>query len=251
MLVEIARPAAYLGVEPASAGEPQGSRLGGQPWLAAETPWPTDEQGRPMQFVLQIAVDDIPSEWAGRPLRPASWPGDGLLALFVGMSASSFDIPHRVLLTSRSEGALREAPLSMEPTRLEVVFLDEVPSAALTVRPGWDLPRWASDEWAHLDEEVFEGEHDAVGYESLEGLLNPLSSADTIGRLFGHVAGVGADPREDIEGRPEGTAWQHLLTLDSSLRVDLTIADAGYLQVLAPEPFGAELRLTFASVETS
>ncbi len=244
----LALPAAYLGVHAGEQGEARGSRLGGEPWLDDDVEWPLDPHGRPLDFVLQVAARDLPENWQGHRLRPDEWPADGVIALFVGLSASSFGIPHRVVMSSRA-GGIRRAPAAPEPEAIDLRFAEEVPAARLDVRIGWDVPRWASTEWARLDEEVFDGEEDAAGYESLGSLLEPFPGSELIGRVFGHVAGIGADPRDDIPSSVPATEWEHLITLESSMAVDLTIADAGYLQVLSAG--AGNLETTFCTVETS
>jgi hypothetical protein len=94
-----------------------------------------------------------------------------------------------------------------------------------------------------------------------------------LGRLFGHAAGVGHDPRRDAHivrdvdplllYDPDARAamdlvtpakqWQHLVTVNSCTAVDLTIWDDGYLQVLIKQDDVTEHRFdhTYAAVESS
>jgi uncharacterized protein YwqG len=81
--------------------------------------------------------------------------------------------------------------------------------------------------------------------------LGRTLSENTVGKLLGHVSGIGHDPREDAyvvrEVNPEwlynyeqhrtldmtrAQNWHNLLEVESSISVDLTFGDAGYLQVL-------------------
>ncbi|MHC5748977.1 MAG: DUF1963 domain-containing protein, partial [Nostoc sp.] len=91
--------------------------------------------------------------------------------------------------------------------------------------------------------------------------LNDLGrtlSENSVGKLLGHVSGIGHDPREDAyivrEVNPEwlynyeqrqtldmtrAQNWHNLLEVDSSRAVDLMFSDAGYLQVLI---YGEDLK---------
>jgi hypothetical protein len=110
-----------------------------------------------------------------------------------------------------------------------------------------DVPRWATEDFYALLQSLdgADDEEDALGD------LGHAISANTAGKLLGHAAGIGHDPREDAyvvrEENPtwlydyekRGTLdmtraahWQNLLQVDSTIEVDLMFGDAGYLQVL-------------------
>jgi hypothetical protein len=196
--------------------------------------WPTAPDGTLLAFALQIDLAEVPPQVAGLPPH-------GLLSLFVtahqGQPTVAFVVtPPELATTPRDEpdgvphGFLSDA----QPSHLEIV-----------ARP--DTPRWATSDYAEITQDMDEEEE--AGYEQLGWSLAPPGRV-VVGRLLGHAAGIGVDPREDAAavrdlGAPlydwaararltpsQVRRWKHLLTLDSARSLGLTIHDAGYLQVL-------------------
>ena len=102
--------------------------------------------------------------------------------------------------------------------------------------------RWATNDFYALVEHIDEEKLDDIGR---------ALSKNSIGKLLGHVSGIGHDPREGAyivrEVNPDwlynyeqrrtldmtpAKNWQNLLMVDSSNSVNLMFGDAGYLQVL-------------------
>jgi hypothetical protein len=69
-------PAVELRPAPDRAVGPNGTRLGGPVWLPEGEAWPTDAEGRPLEFVAQVDFADLPSL--------PDFPDRGLVQVFVG-----------------------------------------------------------------------------------------------------------------------------------------------------------------------
>ncbi|WP_424951611.1 DUF1963 domain-containing protein [Deinococcus sp.] len=250
------RPTVYLTLgEP---GEEAGvSRIAGRPDLPADLDWPADEEGTPLTFLLQIRLKELPA-FGGNPL-----PGQGLLSVFVGLDEPASDVSHAISLFGHQTRLERRLPAGETANET----FAEVSPHRLIPKLGWDLPHWATSDHEKLVDRLSAEQQEA--YERLGWALEP---EQTLGRLLGHAAGIGSDPREDAyvvrEVDPEflynyteranldmGRAlhWQHLLTISSTRALNLTIWDAGYLQflirdtALAARDFGE----VYASVQTS
>lgn len=232
------RPCAFLMLAEPGEGLPGGGRLGGRPDAPPGAHWPLSPDGSPMAFVLQV------------PLRDPALPLAGLLSVFVGEFAGGYDVPHRLWLTPPETPLRPIAP----PDLVAHDLFGDLPPHRLELRLGADLPRWATNDYAAVVEGLSDDALNA--YEELASALEPEPQARRLGKLFGHVAGIGSDPREDavvweeapsrmydrsvtgpirasIRGGARLREWTNLLLIDSCQALDLCIGDAGYLQVMA------------------
>jgi hypothetical protein len=78
--VRALRRTAWLPTLRIGEGGATASRFGGRPWLAEGEPWPLDERGRPLTFLLQVHLEKIPPAFAPHG-------GPGLLQLFFDLGA--------------------------------------------------------------------------------------------------------------------------------------------------------------------
>lgn len=258
------RPTLYLTL--GEAGEqPRTTRMGGSPDVPSDFICPTDEEGVPLTFVLQVNLADIP-QFEGNP-----FPASGLLSVFVGLDEPASDVLHRVFLFPDPAEC---EPRSMPSETANETFA-EVQPHGLNVTLGVGLPRWATSDEEQLLESILEADPDLDEddlHHICEDLTNDLEPSDVVARLLGHAAGIGHDPREeayvvrehnpawlynakkraelDMEGAKR---WLHFLTIDSCTEAGLCIWDAGYLQFLVKDTDLATLNLEnmYASVETS
>lgn len=233
------RPAIYLDLGAAGQGEPGDSRIGGIPNLPDSIPWPVDPLlGRLRPFLLQINFAELPS-FAANPL-----PRNGMLYLFADENEDHAD---QVVVYPGPE------PLRPRPPAPDAEFVtdwyDGLVPHRLTFALGPDIPRWATGEYYALVAALGEGREEE-NEEALEGLDRAIESGSA-GKLLGHAAGIGYDPREDAYVVREVNAgwrydyerrrgldmagaerWTNLLVVPSMDEVNLMFGDAGYLQVL-------------------
>lgn len=256
VLLAQVRPAVYLLCgEP---GEPAGaSRIGGHPDVPANFEWPM-EADEALTFLLQLRLSDLPA-FEGNP-----FPATGLLSVFIGLDEPASDVPHRIYLFPDANALTRREPPT-EETASDT--FREVAPHALHLQLGQDLPRWATNAHTAISDEMTEDEQNAF-----DDLIRALEPKNTVGKLLGHAAGIGNDPREDAyvvrEVNPnylykydqrakldmrEAERWQHLLTIESADELDLCIWDAGYLQFLIERNDLKALNFAqvYAAVETS
>lgn len=252
--------AILLGEEdPESAGA---SRIGGIPDLPASIRWPETSKREAMDFALQIDLADLPD--IGGPLPPA-----GMLYVFFGRDEPATDVEHRVILHAGGEPLRAASPPAGLP--FANTPFAEIPPYRLDFAAVPDFPRWATRDHDDIVRGMSEDQADAYR-EDFIWSLEPNDGRPIVGKLLGHAAGIGHDPREDAhvvrEVDPKllhkygerarldmnrARSWRHFLTLDSCLALDLEIWDAGYLQVLVPEPDLSSLDFsrTYAAVESS
>lgn len=92
-LERIAEPVLRFRTEPISESDlPMGSsRMGGSPDLPIGIPWPTWD-GRPLDFLLQLDLAEIPRQWGGGDLPESGW-----LYFFydIGRNPWGYDVSHR------------------------------------------------------------------------------------------------------------------------------------------------------------
>jgi hypothetical protein len=246
------RPAIYLEVGASGLSEVGPalgqSRIGGQPDLPLSWHWPKaiEYPDKYLCFILQINLAELPT-FPGSP-----FPAGGMLYLFVNAGEDSAE---QILLFSGDEPFHRASP----PAAADFIadWYDDLVLHPLKFRLGADIPRWASDDFYALcqdDNFLSRLNSDQDSEPSLEERLDDLGrslSAGSIGKLLGHVSGIGHDPRRDAyivrEVNPEwlydserqadlemtlAYQWQNLLQVDSINAVNLMFGDAGYLQLL-------------------
>ncbi|HEU0301455.1 MAG TPA: YwqG family protein [Longimicrobium sp.] len=225
------------------AGERYGqSRIGGVPDLPESLPWPEDSTGRTrLAFLLQINFSELPV-FAGTP-----FPRRGMLYLFGGADGENMG---RVMVYTGSEPLLPTDPPSGKPYT-DHGYDDLVPHRlGFQVAP--DVPRWATRDFYALCESLgpeYEGEYE---YEdALHDLGNTLS-AGAVGKLLGHLSGIGYDPREHMAAE-DAVDWINLLQVESDDEVNVCFSDAGYLQVLVhPEALEQlDFSRAYVSLESS
>ena len=229
------RPAIFMKLGQAELGQKGQSRIGGVPDLPKSIPWPKDALlNRYLCFLLQINLAQLPT-FSENP-----FPKQGILYLF---TTDENEInAEQVMFYDGSE--------PLQPARLpeDALFITDWYENLVAHRLEFDLfpdiPRWATNDFYALCERL------KLDELKLDDLGRTLSE-NTVGKLLGHVSGIGHDPREDAyvvrEVNPEwlynyeqhrtldmtrAQNWHNLLEVESSISVDLTFGDAGYLQVL-------------------
>ncbi|HEX6039070.1 YwqG family protein [Longimicrobium sp.] len=241
-ILSAVRPAIYIGLGAAGQGGVGQSRIGGLPDLPDSIPWPVDPTlGRLRSFLLQIRLAELP------PFPENPLPSRGMLYLFADENEDHAD---QLLVYTGDEPLRPRRP--PEGAELITDWYDDLAPHGLVFDLGADLPRWATRDYYALVEAIADGDEDGAE-ETMEALGWALGGGHA-GKLLGHAAGIGYDPREDAyvmrEVNPAwryaydrrrtldmaGAArWTHLLTVDSVDEVNLMFGDAGYLQVLAHE----------------
>lgn len=255
-LVAAARVAVEIELDGASKNVVGESRFGGAPDVPAAWQWPADEDGEKLAFLLQINLAELPA-FDENPL-----PARGLLSFFLGLDEPATDVETRIFLFE--DDALQTAPVPEEDEFADDAYLD-LPAHDLKFSLRADVPHWATDEWQALAQEMESEEQDA---------FNDLArrAPNVIGQLLGHVSGIGHDPRGDAlivrelnakwlydyQKRPTldlsaQTNWQNLLRLDSIMKLDFIIWDAGYLNFLVHRDDLQKLDFArvYAAVESS
>jgi uncharacterized protein YwqG len=241
------KPAISISLAAEGQGNVGQSRIGGYPDLPASLPWPTDPLvGDALCFVLQLNFAELPTV----PEHPL--PKKGMLYLFLDEDENH---AQQLVIYSGSEPLHPTQPL--KDTDFITDWYEDLTARTLEFSPFADIPRWATNDFEELSKKLFGEDGDA------EGLLNSLghkllddAAPKSIGKLLGHVSGIGHDPKEDAyvvrEVNPDwlynynalrnnnvdlskAKAWQNLLELSSSDEVNLMFGDAGYLQVLIHE----------------
>ena len=228
------RPAISIALKQVGQGEIGQSRIGGIPDLPASIPWLKDSiNGEYLCFILQINLADLPAF----PENP--FPKQGMLYLFVNDGENN---PEQLIFYNGKEPL---QPVTLPQDNLFITdWYEDLVVHCLEFHHILDLPRWATEDYYQLCNRL------NLDEEKLADLGTSLSQ-NSIGKLLGHVSGIGHDPREDAyivreidpklpysykrHGSLELTQiqnWCNLLELDSDDSLNLMFGDAGYLQVL-------------------
>ena len=232
-----------------------GSRIGGEPDMPSNLPWPAGES-EPMTFLLQLRLDDISST------LPYGMPRSGMLYFFVEDDDNSLSVKHKLLWSGDLSGLSRRKP---EGRTAETERRHSIASAcSLTIVHGVDLPLSEDSLSLALNE-------DDDGFDkrcALENLLRGSDDREAVcGKLFGSFSVhnqvrknvpalfLGHDTessseahfgdlyaiieanRQKAEVNPglldhEIALWSRLLWLDSNFKVGFNIWDAGSYSVL-------------------
>ncbi|HEY9801516.1 MAG TPA: YwqG family protein [Leptolyngbyaceae cyanobacterium] len=231
------RPAILLRLGQAELGHKGQSRIGGVPDLPLSVPWPQNTSSDSyLCFILQINFAELPT-FAKNP-----FPKRGMLYLFADENENGAE---QLVFYDGSE--LLEPRHLPEDTRLITDWYDNLVTHRLEFELFPDIPRWATNDFYKLCDRLNLDEL------KLDDLGRTLSE-NSVGKLLGHVSGIGHDPREDAyivrEVNPEwlynyeqrqildmtrAHNWHNLLEVESSETVDLMFGDAGYLQILIRE----------------
>lgn len=230
------RPAIRLQLAGAEPGQPGQSRIGSVPDLPASLAWPKyPDSDWYLCFILQINFAELPS-FPDNPL-----PTQGMLYLF---QEEGEDIPNQLVVYRGSE-PLQPARLPDDAAFITDWYDDLVPHR-LAFELSLDIPNWCTTDYVALCERI-----------SLDDPGDALDKVDrrltgtSIGKLLGHAAGIGHDPREDayvvkdvnaewlfnyeqratLDMTP-AQSWYNLLLVDTCKPVNLMFGDAGFLQVL-------------------
>jgi uncharacterized protein YwqG len=241
------KPAVAINLATQAQGKVGQSRVGGYPNLPNSISWPINTKyNRPLCFILQINLAELPT-FSENPL-----PAKGMLYLFLDESE---DYAQQLILYQGDE-PLQTVQLP-EDTTFITDWYDDLTVHTLEFSLFADIPRWATNDFEGLSKHLFGEDGDA------EDLLNSLghsllddAAPKNIGKLLGHVSGIGHDPREDAlvvrEVNPDwlynynalrnnnvdlskAVAWQNLLELHSEDEINIMFGDAGYLQILIHE----------------
>jgi hypothetical protein len=228
------RPAISISLRQVGQGEIGQSRIGGIPDLPASIPWLKDSiNGEYLCFILQINFKDLPTF----PETP--FPQQGMLYLFANDGENN---PEQLIFYNGKEPL---QPVTLPQDNLFITdWYEDLVAHCLEFHHILDIPRWATEDYYELCDRL------NLDEEKLADLGTSLSQ-NSIGKLLGHVSGIGHDPRKDAyivrEIDPEllynyerhGSLdltqvqnWCNLLELDSDDSVNLMFGDAGYLQVL-------------------
>jgi len=232
-----------------------GSRIGGEPDLPNDLPWPKGEN-EPLSFLLQIRLDHI------SPTLPHGMPRSGMLYFFIEDDNNSLSVQHKLLWAGDLSGLSRRTP---EGQTAETEQRHGIATAySLRVVHGVDLPLFEDSLSLTLDE-------DDNGSDKKDDLENHLRGSEdreaVCGRLFGSFP-VQSTVRKDVAalflGRDtelsakghfgdlyriveanrqkakndpnlleqELARWTRLLWLDSNFEVGFNIWDAGSYSVL-------------------
>lgn len=237
------RPAVLLKLGEAEPGPVGCSRIGGFPDLPASIPWPASTlKGYYRCFVLQINLAQLP-DFENNP-----FPRQGMLYLFTEDNDDRAD----QIIVYRGDETLTSAE-PPDSNKVVIEWFEEARPHRLTFEAIDDIPRWATDDHVELGEILAAATDDPEAETTLDDLGRSLSNG-SVGKLLGHVAGIGHDPREsayvsrevdpgavsDYERRSTidmapARKWHNLLQVDSSNALTLMFGDAGYLNVMIHE----------------
>ncbi|GCE46378.1 uncharacterized protein YwqG [Thermosporothrix hazakensis] len=205
------------------------SKIGGNPDLPSDTPWPT-WNGHPLPFLAQIRLADL------APCDPThELPHHGMLAFFYDPSHNEYPIPperFRVLSYPSSAGLYRATPTE-EPS---LCF----PPCALTYTSSVTLPPPESSELACIGlpmeaffypEQPEKLEQAAGAYEELITYLDHEEHEAPRHQLLGHPYQIQGDLLQecvrdtDYQGPP--TDWRLLFQLDTDATAEMMWGDCG------------------------
>lgn len=236
-------PCTWLVLGEPGEGPPGGSRIGGRPDGPDGMEWPRLPDGEPMDFVLQLALHD--------PTLPLS----GLLSLFVAFDPrldGLLDTPHRAVLTPWGQELRPIVPPA--PSGGASTFGGLQPHR-LRLAPGADFPHWGDPGLEALLMELTDEAGEA--YDQFERALRLEPADRVLGKLLGHVQGIGDDPREFAVPGEHGDGarvedWVNLLAVEPCGALGLSIMDAGHLVVMVKQDDLArgDLAATYAQVES-
>jgi uncharacterized protein YwqG len=177
---------------------PGRSRVGGQPDLPSAASWPKSDEGRPMEFILQVDLEE-----AGVP----GFPQSGLLQFFYDLDACVWggtpgdERHYRVLF--------HETGVSLAPVRSQAMAIDE---RAIAFAPAISLPPVDEIELpAELEDE----------YTSLAW------TSDTVHQLGGHPMEIQNPVVDYLDHVEDGRNYRLLLQLDSEEPLGLLWGDVG------------------------
>ena len=190
----LARPALILTPAEDPAAD-TGFRLGGGPWLADGEQWPTDGDGRPLEFIAQVDFAHLP------PL--AEYPTAGVLRFFIGRNdifGVNFDAPDQGDIAvlwhpGAIEGGRQEPALPLTSDDGSP-FQDEnvrVAGKAFDATLASDLP----DSFSCEVEARLEGQSRRAGMSELEDELFEMADSRPYGhRIGGHPTFTQSDFRQ-------------------------------------------------------
>jgi hypothetical protein len=236
-ILAAARPAIHLEyAEDTGPDEPLGtSRLGGDPDLPEDVPWPAHD-GRRLTFMAQLAMSDlgVPEGW---PL-----PREGTLSIFKGDDEDRFEVPHRVLYLPPGTALVRRSTPEEPPPSDE--GHPRLGCKRLRFEPGISIPGYGDAELDAMD----------LGDEELDRYLDLCQDLDPIhGKLLGRDRDVDEPPTRErarqvlgddhdfawLKAHPEEVAaeaarWAPLVELGSCHAVNLCMWDYYAFLVLVP-----------------
>ncbi len=240
-ILATAKPAVFIYLDERPAGRNGESRIGGIPDLPESLPWPDDPTGRRrLCFLMQISLHELPV------FAQSPFPRRGMLYLFGDEGGRDAG---RVMVYTGREPLLPTEPPVGKPLATDAY--DDLVAHRIGFQFAPDVPRWATRDFYELCKS-FGPEHEGeFEYEDALDSLGHVLSEGAVGKLLGHAAGIGHDPREDAyvvrEVNPalrydfaeRGTLdmsrvanWHNLLKVHSSDEVNLVFSDSGYLQAL-------------------
>lgn len=226
-ILERARPAVLLPVEPVDNAPVGASRLGGTPDLPNGWDWPVadpdeeyaEDDPQYLTFLAQINLADVPSGIDGLPAK-------GWLFIFA-VAEDADDNPNAVLFY---DGPATE--LSRRPEPQEGTYADDCMDEAFGILaikefvPAASLPDHC--EWAE-DRETFVNEGHADNYMDLRSaLLKYDDQKEPVSRLGGHLYTPHGGEADDDE-------WQLIAQIESNFsgETEMNFWDAGCQQVFA------------------
>jgi uncharacterized protein YwqG len=202
-----------------------GSRFRGRPAMASEAKWP-EWQGKPMQFICQVNLADLP------PGGPAGiLPPEGLLSFFC-MPDWSYEGPDggRIIYSKALSG------LSLRPTPDGV---EEYPAKRINVVPNvMCLPPWESDRFDALDL----GDEACENYSDFWHEFNAEQKPEQpVHMLLGYPDQIQGDLEYDANqaAGTEGARWRLCLQVDTDEAINTQWGDEGRIYYMLPEDEGA------------
>jgi hypothetical protein len=223
-------------------------RIGGEPRMADDEPWPQNDDGVPLTFVAEVDLDSLPpigADWADS--RPSALRA-GLLRLFADLGAEPYGScgVAGLLLPDPSVATRRHAPTWPAEARRnagpDAVFA--LPETRASARPFLTLPEslpglndtFPADEagqsYLDLTYRIRVGQAQAW----LKDLMRDGPDPWSLCHLFGHATSVQDDVRYAARHRHpevELSEWNTVLGLHSGWG-GLEIFDGGAYWVLVP-----------------
>lgn len=208
-------PAGCIALAPGKvrAFPPGASKLGGDPDLPEDRPWPLGRRRRPLSFLGQIRLSDL----AGLPAASAL-PGKGRLWFFADTAGSEGGgrIECAVIHSVAKPSSLKRRKPPMD-AKLGVPATDTFVELGLGLQASLSLPETPPP---GLDEDA---------EEAYWNLIHPDA---VVHKLLGHPNTIQGPIPGTGKGKPRNAL---LLQLDSDRRLDMSWGDGGRLYILIPE----------------
>jgi uncharacterized protein YwqG len=186
------------------------SRFGGVPFLPASLAWPRRGSGRPLHFLAQIDLRELP-----RTPLTAALPADGMLAFFYDAERMPWGIER-----SDADGF---AVLFVAPgSELEPV-IPPADTANDFVRPAAGI---------RFELEATVDPYELPLDEMQQDAIDERCAYDAAHRLLGVADAIQGDPRDNVLDDARADEWRLLLQVDSGEPLDFEFEDSGRIYFL-------------------